>query len=243
MPDGRNKNNLPDDMRKKIENLKRSVSKNSSKNLQNLNSKAAVVSGGIKNLMEKLGTAACEGGENESGCGASFGDVIGVSRGSYDHYGIYVNDRRVISYKGASGDFSGLGSGNKVCVDTLGDFLAGASSFFVCVFPDLYGRPEKVSIDAPVFSFSNIIQPDIAFEIFELIGRLFKTHKYKLYSPEETVRRAESGLGEKKYNIVSNNCEHFVLWCKTGISESHQVEDLKKILNRGRVILSGPVVY
>lgn len=243
MPDGRNKNNLPDDMKEKIERLKRSVNKNGRENLQNLNSKAAVVSSGIKKLIEKLRTAACEGGENESGCGASFGDVIGVSRGAYDHYGIYVNDCRVISYKGANSDFSGLGSGNKVCSDTLRDFLAGASSFFVCVFPDSYGRPEKVRIDAPVFSFSNIIQPDIAFDVFELIGRLFKTHKYKLYSPEETVRRAESRLGEKKYNIISNNCEHFVLWCKTGISESHQVEDLKKILNSGRVIVSGSVVY
>jgi hypothetical protein len=45
----------------------------------------------------------------------------------------------------------------------------------------------------------------------------------KLYTPDETVRRAQSRLGEENYNIVFNNCEHFAYWCKTGIRESQQV--------------------
>ena len=36
--------------------------------------------------------------------------------------------------------------------------------------------------------------------------------------------RALSRLGENKYNLIFNNCEHFAIWCKTGISESYQVE-------------------
>ena len=45
----------------------------------------------------------------------------------------------------------------------------------------------------------------------------------KVFSPEETILRAKSRLGETKYNLVFNNCEHFALWCKTGISASLQV--------------------
>jgi hypothetical protein len=46
----------------------------------------------------------------------------------------------------------------------------------------------------------------------------------KQFSPEETVCRAISRIGEKKYNLLSNNCEHFAFWCKTGMNKSGQVE-------------------
>ena len=39
------------------------------------------------------------------------------------------------------------------------------------------------------------------------------------------VERAKSRLGESKYNILFNNCEHFAFWCKTGISESKQIRN------------------
>jgi len=46
----------------------------------------------------------------------------------------------------------------------------------------------------------------------------------KQFSSEETVRRALSRIGEKKYNLLYNNCEHFAFWCKTGLNRSGQVE-------------------
>ena len=53
-----------------------------------------------------------------------------------------------------------------------------------------------------------------------------KLIEYKLYTPLETLNRARSRIGESNYNLFSNNCEHFALWCKTGISESHQISSL-----------------
>lgn len=41
--------------------------------------------------------------------------------------------------------------------------------------------------------------------------------------PETVVGRAESRLGERRYNLFKNNCEHFAVWCKTGRSRSGQV--------------------
>lgn len=43
------------------------------------------------------------------------------------------------------------------------------------------------------------------------------------FIPEVVVKRAFSRLGENKYNLLFNNCEHFATWCKTGVSESQQV--------------------
>ena len=40
---------------------------------------------------------------------------------------------------------------------------------------------------------------------------------------EETVRRAKSQLGMSQYSLMFNNCEHFAIWCKTGLKESSQM--------------------
>ncbi|RCL51822.1 MAG: NC domain protein [Synechococcus sp. MED-G71] len=40
----------------------------------------------------------------------------------------------------------------------------------------------------------------------------------------QTLRRAMSRIGEQRYNLLFNNCEHFALWCKTGQHRSRQVE-------------------
>lgn len=50
------------------------------------------------------------------------------------------------------------------------------------------------------------------------------------YIPDTVVKRAESKLGERKYNIIFNNCEHFATWCITGISDSQQVHNFIPLL-------------
>lgn len=36
------------------------------------------------------------------------------------------------------------------------------------------------------------------------------------FSADEAVRRARSRLGEQNYNLIYNNCENFVRWCRSG---------------------------
>lgn len=62
------------------------------------------------------------------------------------------------------------------------------------------------------------------------VSKAIKQTCYHLYSPEETVSRAKSRLGERGYNLLWNNCEHYAVWCKTGLHESHQVQALLKKL-------------
>jgi Lecithin retinol acyltransferase len=44
------------------------------------------------------------------------------------------------------------------------------------------------------------------------------------FAPQEAIRRARSRVGENRYRILRNNCEHFCEWCLRGESRSYQVE-------------------
>jgi hypothetical protein len=43
---------------------------------------------------------------------------------------------------------------------------------------------------------------------------------------EEVIRRARSRMGENRYRLISNNCEHFCEWCLRGVHRSRQIESL-----------------
>jgi Lecithin retinol acyltransferase len=45
------------------------------------------------------------------------------------------------------------------------------------------------------------------------------------FDPHEVVRRARLRLGEDRYNVLTNNCEHFCEWCVRGEHRSYQVDD------------------
>jgi hypothetical protein len=44
------------------------------------------------------------------------------------------------------------------------------------------------------------------------------------YSSEEIVARAFARLGENRYSVMRNNCEHLCSWCIAGEARSSQVE-------------------
>jgi hypothetical protein len=43
-------------------------------------------------------------------------------------------------------------------------------------------------------------------------------------SAMDVVRRARARLGERCYDLLRNNCEHFCNWCELGESRSEQIE-------------------
>ena len=43
---------------------------------------------------------------------------------------------------------------------------------------------------------------------------------------DEVVRRARLRLGENRYHVLTNNCEHFCEWCVRGEHRSYQVDKL-----------------
>ena len=143
------------------------------------------------------------------------GDVIRVNRGLYSHYGVYAADsNHVIHYTGATGpdDFNGI-----VRETTLEEFLNGAENFTVCNFPE---HPQNFPAKRNAKGLVKILQ----------LIRIIKMINYHLYSGEETVERARSRLGEGGYNLALNNCEHFAVWCKTGVKDSSQVNNILDVI-------------
>jgi len=142
------------------------------------------------------------------------GDILGIKRagGIYEHYGVYIGNDEVVHYSGRDGDFNGEIT---VHVAPMSEFLNGTENFFVLDFPDEYGVPTKINAvgNTSILNLDGI----------NILENLTSESDYHLYSPEETVKRAFSRVGENKYSLAFNNCEHFAIWCKTGISESHQV--------------------
>ena len=49
-------------------------------------------------------------------------------------------------------------------------------------------------------------------------------HEELLFEPAQVSERARSRLGENRFRLLSNNCEHFVEWCLYDVQRSFQVE-------------------
>ena len=145
---------------------------------------------------------------------ADFGDIISVERVGFSHYAVYVGNNQVIHYDMDPGD------NYKICVHqaSMQEFLNGSDVYTICEFPRIYGRPtEEVQ-----FSDFSLLFKDR--EKARIMWHTLKGTNYRLYTPAETVLRARERIGETEYNLFTNNCEHFAIWCKTGLSESAQIE-------------------
>ncbi|BAT51691.1 unknown protein [Nostoc sp. NIES-3756] len=70
-------------------------------------------------------------------------------------------------------------------------------------------------------------------------GRKISTRIYNNCDPPlVVVERAKRRLGETKYNLFYNNCEHFARYCKIGIPISEQVENYKTLVGHNGVAAS-----
>lgn len=147
----------------------------------------------------------------KSGEALKRGDVIAVDRGAYKHFAVYVGEGEVIQYSAKGRDFGGNITVHRA---TMLEFLKGSKEFSILAFPEEKEKP---------ITFKEGLRKLLKGDIFALFHQMRRVKNYHLYTPEETVKRAESRLGEASYNLVTDNCEHFAIWCKTGVSESRQV--------------------
>lgn len=77
-----------------------------------------------------------------------------------------------------------------------------------------WSKPEVIQTDLAYFLKDGIL------EVKEYTDEEFAD----LYSPEQIVTYARACLGDKGYNLIFNNCEHFANVCTLGRFRSHQVE-------------------
>lgn len=68
-------------------------------------------------------------------------------------------------------------------------------------------------------------------------------HDQSLFACAEVVSRARSRLGERRYRILTNNCEHFCAWVLREDFRSAQVEQLRRVpRDLWRAVLTAPIV-
>lgn len=168
----------------------------------------------------------------------NFGDVIYVERDcgifGYKHFGICSGNRKVIHYTKGGGDaFDGV-----IRETSLARFLDGGRNCYVCLFDSDGTRRNVESAILPTGVIGAAIRPQSAIGILlgaKAIYDLLFGERGKLYSPKETVDRARSRLGEHGYNLLLHNCEHFAVWCKTGVEKSEQVDELLELVAKAAI--------
>ncbi len=142
-----------------------------------------------------------------------YGDVVCVESGriGLKRYGIWTGGNFILYGENRRGR-------KIVHEESFRDFLGGTEHFAICEFPRTYGRPIEWEQTSP---FSSVVMPQ--HKIWRMLERERRAEAYRLYPPHETVCRAKSKLGADGYPTS----EHFALWCKTGIAESHELEAIR----------------
>lgn len=70
----------------------------------------------------------------------------------------------------------------------------------------------------------------------ELLYRL--DYNYECFTDEDVIAIARNAVGENRYNVLSNNCEHFARFCKIGKKQSTQVKHFQQALLKNVKTLS-----
>ncbi|ESK41255.1 hypothetical protein P256_00244 [Acinetobacter nectaris CIP 110549] len=159
------------------------------------------------------------------------GDILRIYREeefiSYWHWGVYVGDSQVIHFSNAKSDTS---SDNEIINTHLKKFFRNAKKFQVVDFSPKGYKEKYITKDIKIDPWNRFISnPSLGLSgIMDLYDKISgrNVSDYKIYSPKEVVERARSRLGEKNYSLLTNNCEHFAVWCKTGVKGSKQVEGI-----------------
>jgi len=196
-------------------------------------------------------------------CFFTKGDIIAIDRvqndsfSGYTHYGIVWDEDYVIHFAGKEHDFSGK---KYIRFSPLRDFLnANGHRYSLKDCSLLYVRNNK----PPKRIFQNIEH----FKINMGALSLFDETQFvgcRCFDKNTTIARAEavalqfpnkfvpqSNEMERKsvteedvqgfkqsYNLVENNCEHFALWCRTGMKISLQVNNCRSIVEIAAKIMN-----
>lgn len=173
------------------------------------------------------------------------GDIIYVDRGAYKHYGIYAGEGNVIHYtKNGTNDYR-----NGEIRETPLEMFAQKDVLYRIPFPDTTDAAvpqQKTDLAETAIAEGSAESAEPTpeeMEFFELLHKAWgqamlpRGKMPKIYSPQETVARARSKIGTKGYHLMFSNCEHFAIWCKTGIFESTQMHGPWNILASASVFL------
>jgi len=92
------------------------------------------------------------------------------------------------------------------------------------------GGGHVVHYGALAYQFRRAPVEEVSFAFFAHGHAVFvRPHTAPRFDCHEVIRRARSRLGENRYGLLRNNCEHFCEWCVQGVPRSLQVERVLKV--------------
>ena len=125
--------------------------------------------------------------------------VLGVKL--YEHHGIYVGDDKVVHYNG------------------LARGIVLEKSCFEEILSNVVPLDKRNIAKVEMTSLEEFASGD-TWQIKEYANAPF--------SGQEVALRAKERIGEQKYNLLINNCEHFCSECIFGKHVSEQVQNAKQ---------------
>ncbi|XP_059159059.1 uncharacterized protein LOC131943066 [Physella acuta] len=54
----------------------------------------------------------------------------------------------------------------------------------------------------------------------------------------DIIRRAKANIGQMRYDLLFNNCEHFAKWCRYGRKSSEQVNEVFQFMEEALIVLT-----
>ena len=62
----------------------------------------------------------------------------------------------------------------------------------------------------------------------------------RINDPDLTIKAALQHVGHTRYDLFSNNCEHFAVYCKTGIKHSDQIARMTYMMRLHSIAMRNP---
>lgn len=141
------------------------------------------------------------------------------------NFAIYVGYGKVIHF--APEIINGKSENCYIHKADFSEFILTETMYEIIHFPEDGTDPIYECVDLTNDGVHSLYRKTDIFANLKAMLRIIKS--YHIYSAQETAERAKSRLGEDKYNLAFNNCEHFAIWCKTGIKESSQVDEFLNV--------------
>jgi hypothetical protein len=91
------------------------------------------------------------------------------------------------------------------------------------------GSPETMQGEVKVDTVDNFIGFNPLGSPIEVV----EDHGVPPLELDSVVERAKSRIGERNYNLLNNNCEHFATWCTYGEAVSRQVQAFMQVFMSG----------
>jgi hypothetical protein len=143
---------------------------------------------------------------------------LGLFPVAYDHHGIDVGDGTVIHFTGESKREAA------VVQTSVAEFLKGGEKVVI-----YYERFTDVLLNYKSQMQSVHRRDHLPLPLPFLDDDRIDEIRKRIKDPQRAVMEARRHLGRKGYDLFGNNCEHFAVFCKTGLAVSLQVIEYWKL--------------